>query len=122
MVLPILIIFCSFCMTQGMEDTQKSIIIKTLKNSFTVFYNNNTTITDIKKCLEQSEGIPVNQQKLLAFVPSTDWYFEPVANFMGTKSDALENDAKISELIEWYGPSISLELYLQSHKNPYKND
>jgi hypothetical protein len=132
MLLPLVVIFFSFCKMQAMEDRTlsaineimlpKHIVINTMTMSFDLPYEHNTTILDIKKKLEGSDGIPIYLQKIIASVPSTDWYFNKIANFMATKSDELGDDSKISEIVENYGPDITLELYLKSHKNPYKNN
>ena len=122
MLLPLVVIFFSFCKMQAMEEEQKTITIYTMKTSFEIGYGNNTTISEVKKILENSERIPVDQQKLIAVVPATDWYLDQDAKFMATKTEELLNDVKIVELIENYGKGTALDLYLKTHKNPYKND
>ncbi|HTM06690.1 MAG TPA: hypothetical protein VL201_05645 [Patescibacteria group bacterium] len=124
MLLPIVAICFSFCMVQAMEEKQKTIIINTMKssNSFEIGYGDNTAILDIKKYLEQQEGVPIAQQKLIACVPSTGWYFGPISHVMATKTDELDDDSTINQILENYGAGTTLELYLKPHKNPYKNN
>lgn len=99
----------------GMEiDPINCICISTLTETFSLYYQKHTTIGDLKMRLCESQGVPVYCQKIVAVVPSTDWYFSTMADFMATKTDSLGDNLRVEELVENYGPRVKLELYLQN--------
>ena len=122
MLVPIVAIFFSFCMMQAMEGEsnnasfRQTITIKTMKSSLEIGYGNNTTILNIKQYLEQEKGIPIARQKLIAFVPSTNWFFGLFSHSMATRSDELADNKTINEILENYGAGTTFELYLKLHK------
>lgn len=123
MLICILISMLALCSAKGMEeDVQNFITVKTMKTSFEIPYNHKTAISDIKSNLQRSEGIPIEQQKLIAVVPAVDCYFKRLADLMATRSDDLANDATIQEIVQNYGIDVHFELYLTLHRNPYKNN
>lgn len=104
------------CFTvNGMEqETINYIAVSTLTETFPVSYQPHTTIGDLKIKLFESEGVPVYCQKMVALVPSTDWYVDAIADFMATTTDPLPNDLLVNELVKNYGSGVKLALYLQN--------
>ncbi|RTL07484.1 hypothetical protein EKK58_01910 [Candidatus Dependentiae bacterium] len=123
MFLLMAIIFLTGSMLNGMEHVDNDagvieryteiITVKTLTDSFAMPYNEITTIDYVKQFLYATEGIPTHQQKIIALVPSTDWYFKDIAKLMATSTDPLPDTLTINELVNNYGIGVMLQLYLQ---------